>query len=179
MELTQSDVVFSRIAMVLFLCTNKSSRNDLKIQYRRRNQHQGAHTLSTRVQGAPLVRAPCLVAPLGLHRPQPQLHIFMFGEKKNQGESFIAFYDTEPPSPPVLHREGRSGVRSGLRIGEIVAIITNLPPSPISGCSPPCVNNPIVGLLDSDGLDEIYNIIELVLLGFDPSIHYVPRLMLL
>ena len=31
MELTRSDVVFSRIAMVLFLCRNKSSRNDLKI----------------------------------------------------------------------------------------------------------------------------------------------------
>ena len=26
----------------------------------------------------------------------------------------------------------------------------------------------IVGLLDGDGLDEIYHVIELVLLGFDP-----------
>ena len=31
MELTRTDAVFSRIAMVLFLCRNKSSRNDLKI----------------------------------------------------------------------------------------------------------------------------------------------------
>ena len=31
MELTRTDVVFSRIAMVLFLCRNKSSRNDLQI----------------------------------------------------------------------------------------------------------------------------------------------------
>ena len=31
MELTRTDVVFSRIAMVLFLCRNKSSRNDLKL----------------------------------------------------------------------------------------------------------------------------------------------------
>ena len=31
MELTRTDSVFSRIAMVLFLCRNKSSRNDLKI----------------------------------------------------------------------------------------------------------------------------------------------------
>ena len=31
MELTRTDGVFSRIAMVLFLCRNKSSRNDLKI----------------------------------------------------------------------------------------------------------------------------------------------------
>ena len=27
-------------------------------------------------------RAPCLVGPLVLHRPQLQLHIFTFGEKK-------------------------------------------------------------------------------------------------
>ena len=40
--------------------------------------------------------------------------------------------------------------------------------SPISWCSLSCVSNPIVGLLDGDGLDEIYHVIELVLLGFDP-----------
>ena len=34
--------------------------------------------------------------------------------------------------------------------------------------SPLCVSNSIIGLLDGDGLDEIYHIIELVLLGFDP-----------
>ena len=34
--------------------------------------------------------------------------------------------------------------------------------------SPPCVSNSIVGLLDGDGLDEIYHVIDLVLLGFDP-----------
>ena len=34
--------------------------------------------------------------------------------------------------------------------------------------SPPCVSNPSVGLLDGDGLDAIYHVIELVLLGFDP-----------
>ena len=31
MELTRTDAVYSRIAMVLFLCRNKSSRNELKI----------------------------------------------------------------------------------------------------------------------------------------------------
>ena len=31
MELTQTDAVFSRIALVLFLCRNKTSRIDLKI----------------------------------------------------------------------------------------------------------------------------------------------------
>ena len=30
------------------------------------------------------------------------------------------------------------------------------------------MSNSIVGLLDGDGLDEIYHVIELVLLGFDP-----------
>ena len=30
------------------------------------------------------------------------------------------------------------------------------------------MNNSIVGLLDGDGLDEIYHVIELVFLGFDP-----------
>ena len=31
MELTQTDAVFSRLSMVLFMCRNKSSRNDLKL----------------------------------------------------------------------------------------------------------------------------------------------------
>ena len=30
------------------------------------------------------------------------------------------------------------------------------------------MSNSIVGFLDGDGLDEIYHVIELVLLGFDP-----------
>ena len=98
--------------------------------------------------------------------PTPYIHVR--GEK-NQGKGFIAFYDTEPPPPHVLHQEGKYGVRSGLWRGESVAvIITNLPPSPISWCSPPCVSNSIIGLLDGDGLDEIYHVIKLVLLGFDP-----------
>ena len=89
--------------------------------------------------------------------------------EKNRRESFIAFYDTEPPPSPNLSREGWSGVRSGLRRGGFVAVvIINHPPSPISWCSPPCVSNSIVGLLDGDGLDEIYHVIKLVLLGFDP-----------
>ena len=31
------------------------------------------------------------------------------------------------------------------------------------------MSNSIVGLLDGDGLDEIYHVIELVLLGLDPK----------
>ena len=117
----------------------------------------------------PLGVPPYLVGPLVALRRQLQLHILYFGEKNNQREGFIVFYDTEPPASPKLSREGWSGVRSGLRRGESVAIvIINHPPSPISWCSPPCVSNSIVGLLDGDGLDEIYHVIKLVLLGFDP-----------
>ena len=95
--------------------------------------------------------------------------IYSVSRKKNQGESFIVFYDTEPPPSPNLSREGWSGVRSGIRRGGFVAVvIINHPPSPISWCSPPCMSNSIVGLLDGDGLDEIYHVIKLVLLGFDP-----------
>ena len=63
--------------------------------------------------------------------PIPALFI-RFRPEKNQGEEFIAFYDTEAPPHPVLALEGRSGVRFGLQIKEIVAIvIINLLPSPI------------------------------------------------
>ena len=112
----------------------------------------------------PLPRGPPDAPPTST--PTPYIH---FQGEKNQREGFIAFYDTKPSPSPVLPREGRSGVRSGLRRGESVAIvIINHPPSPISWCSPPCMSNPIIGLLDGDGLDEIYHVIELVLLGFDP-----------
>ena len=180
MELTRTDAVFSRIAMVLFMCRNKSSRNDLKLHGTYFWKILKILANESRPGGPPPVHegggrayptghAPCLVGPLVLHRPQLQLYIFTFGEKKNQREGFIAFYDTEPLPSPNLSREGWSGVRSGLRRGGFVAVvIINHPPSPISWCSPPCVSNSIVGLLDGDGLDEIYHVIKLVLLGFDP-----------
>ena len=125
--------------------------------------------------GCPLPRGP--PGPPPTSTPTPYIHVR--GEK-NQREGFIAFYDTEPPPSPKLSLEGWSGVRSGLRRGGfITVIIINHPPSPISWCSPPCVINSIVGLLGGDGLDEIYHVIKLVLLGLIPSIHYVLRLMLL
>ena len=132
--------------------------------------HQGAQGLSTRQGGAPPIgRATLPRGPLGAPPTStPTLYICFRGEK-NQREGFIAFYDTEPPPSPNLSREDWSGVRSGLRRGGfIVVVIINHPPSPISWCSPPCVSNSIVGLLDGDGLDEIDHIIKLVLLGFDP-----------
>ena len=115
----------------------------------------------------PYGAASYLMGPLDLLRPQ--LHFYILGFGENQREGFIAFYDAEPPPSPKTSREGWSGVRSGLQRGESVAIvITNHPPSPISWWSPPCVSNSIVSLLDGDGLDGIYHVIELVLLGFDP-----------
>ena len=95
--------------------------------------------------------------------------IYSICGEKNQRGSFIVCYDKEPPPSPTTSGQGWSGVRSRLRRGESVAIvIINLPPSPISWCSPSCVSNSIVGLLGGDGLDEICHVIELVLLGFDP-----------
>ena len=78
---------------VVYCAQNKISRNDLKIhgdyfwkisKILAKESRPGAHTLSTRVGGAPALpgRAPCLMGPLELHRPQLQLYIFVFGEKK-------------------------------------------------------------------------------------------------
>ena len=70
--------------------------------------------------------------PVASLTPTPTPYIEFRGEK-NQREEIIAFYDMEPLPSPKTSREGRSGVRSGLRRGESVAIvIINHPPSPIS-----------------------------------------------
>ena len=161
MELTRTDVVFSRITMVLFMCRSKLFRNDLKLhgdtfqkirKIPAKDEGQGGHHLATRVGARPLPRGPPVTS------PTPYIP---FRGEKNQRESFIAFYDMEPPPSPNLSREGWSGVRSGLRRGGFVAVvIINHPPSPISWCSLPCVSNSIIGLLDGDGLDEIYHVIE-------------------
>ena len=178
MELTRTDAVFSRIAMVLFYVQKRNilgmTRNST--EHLRKNNKKSSPKMKTRgptpfsrgwgrpPRARPLPRGP----PGNPPTPTPTLYICFRGEK-NQREGFIAFYDTEPPPSPNLSREGWSGVRSGLRRGGFVAVvIINHPPSPISWCSPPCVSNSIVGLLDGDGLDEIYHVIELVLLGFDP-----------
>ena len=87
MELTRTDAVFSRLSMVLFMCRNKSSRNDLKLhrtsiwKIRKIPEEKSTSRVPHPVheRGG---RAPCLVGPLTLHRPQLQLHIFTFGEKK-------------------------------------------------------------------------------------------------
>ena len=63
--------------------------------------------------------------------PIPALFI-PFRPEKIKREEFIAFHDPEAPPHPVLALAGRSRVRFGLWIKEIVAIvIINLLPSPI------------------------------------------------
>src|SRR3954463_16612183 len=95
MELTRTGAVFSRLSMVLFMCRNKSSRNDLKLhgtyfwkilKILEEESTSGGPSPVHEGGGAPAPpgRAPCLVGPLTLHRPQLQLHIFVFGEKKSR-----------------------------------------------------------------------------------------------
>ena len=138
MELTRTDAVFSRLSMVLFMCRKKSSRNDLKLHETyfweilkntgRRIHVRGASTYPRGWGARPLPRGPPVTPPTSTPTP----YIRVQGEKY-QREGFITFYDTEPPPSPVLPREGRSRVCSGLRRGESVAIvIINHPPSPIS-----------------------------------------------
>ena len=93
MELTRTDAIFSTTAMVLFLCRNKSSQNDLKINadyfwnilkiLEEESTSGGPHP-SHEGGGRPGLpgRSPYLVGPLELLRPQLQLYIFVFGEKK-------------------------------------------------------------------------------------------------
>ena len=87
MELTRTDAVFSRIAMVLFMCRNKIFRSDLKLHgtyfwkilkiLAKESRPGGPHPSHEGV-GMP----PYLVCPQELLRPQLQLYIFVFGEKK-------------------------------------------------------------------------------------------------
>src|SRR5215216_4040365 len=78
MELTRTDAVFSRTAVVLFLCRNKSSQNHLEIYV---EYFWNIQKILVGAHPTPL-GAPWLVGPTKLHRPQLQLHIFTFGEGK-------------------------------------------------------------------------------------------------
>ena len=89
--LVKHDETFS---LIFFLPETKYMELELTSVEVQRGHEIGGHALG----GVP----PCLVGPLMLHRPQLQLHILCFAEKKNQRESFIAFYDTEPPPSPNL-----------------------------------------------------------------------------
>ena len=156
MELTRTDVVFSRIAMMLFyvqktkvLGMTWNSTEYLTIINKKSSpkmKTRGTTPFSRGWGAPPLGRAPLPRGPPGdLPTPTPTLYNCFRGEK-NRGEEIIAFYDTEPPPSPKTCLEGWFGVRSGLRRGGFVAVvIINHPPSPISWCSPPCVSNSIIG----------------------------------
>ena len=67
-------------------------------------------------------RPPLLARPGGLSPPDgpadPDSNsISTYFSRKKQGDRIIAIDETKPPSPPILHREARSGVRLGLQRG--------------------------------------------------------------
>ena len=122
MELNRIDAVFSRISMVLFMCRNKSSRNDLKLHrtsfwkilkiLEEKSTSGGpypVHEGGGRAcpLGAPLPRGPPDTPPTS--SPTPYIH---FRGEKNQREGLITFYDTKPPpSPKPLGRADLESVR--------------------------------------------------------------------
>ena len=93
MKLTRTDIVYSRTAMVLFFVQKIKilGMSWNSTEHLRKNNKKSSPRMKTRGPtpcprgwGArlPPGRAPCLVGPLTLHRPQLQLHILAFGEKK-------------------------------------------------------------------------------------------------
>ena len=127
MELTRTDAIFSRIAMVLFTCRNKSSRNDLKlhgtyfwkiIKILAKESRPGGPPPVHEGGGtpAPPGRTPCLVGPLVLHRPQLQLHIFVFREKKIREKDSSRF--TIRSHRQALNSLGRADLESVRGSGE-------------------------------------------------------------
>ena len=121
MQLTRIDVVFSRIAMVLFMCRNKSSQNDLKLHgtyfwkilkmLAKESRPGGPHPVHE--SGG---RAPYLVGPLELLRPQLQLYIFAFGEKKIREKDSSRF--TIRSRRQALNSLGRADLESVRGSGE-------------------------------------------------------------
>ena len=126
MELTRTDAVFSRIAMVLFMCRNKSSRNDLKLQehlfgnnekYWQKIKARGPHpSHDGGGRACPPGRAPYLVGPLELLQPQLQLYICVFGEKKIKEKDSSHF--TIRSRRQALNSLGRAGLESVRGSGE-------------------------------------------------------------
>ena len=116
-------------------------------------------------RGAP----PCLVGPLLFHRPQLQLYILAFGEKKIREKKSSGF--TIWSHRQALISLGRADLESIRGSGEgdsSLSSSSTILHHQFHDAHRPCVSNSIVGLLDGDGLDETYQAIELVLLGFDP-----------
>ena len=101
MELTWTDAVFSRIALVLFFCRNQSSPNVLKIygeQFCKISKISAPSSTSGGgpVGHKPLLRHPLvvvgrLVGPTRLCRPQFQLYKIPFIPEKIKREVFVEF----------------------------------------------------------------------------------------
>ena len=102
MELTWTDAVFSRIALVLFLCRNQSSPNVLKIygeQFWKISKISAPSSTSgggpvghkPLLRHHPLVAVGRLVGPIGTCRPQLQLYKLPFVPEKLKREVFVAF----------------------------------------------------------------------------------------
>ena len=175
MELTQTELFSAELPWCCFCAEMKvlgMELNFARIFYTDNSQDptERGPWLGTTHQGAP----PLLARPGGLYPPgcpadDPHDTINSHYSRKNQGERIITFHETEPPPPPVLHREARFGVCLGLRSGgSSIFVITNPSPSPIPWCSPPGVSNSFLGSLFGEELDEIHHVIELVLLGPQP-----------
>ena len=83
MELTWTDVVFSRIAMMLFYVQKEKVLGMTlnSTEYLTINNKKSSPKMKNRGP-TPLGRAPYLVPPLDALRRQLQLYIFAFGEKK-------------------------------------------------------------------------------------------------
>ena len=119
----------AEIKVLKMTCKSTEQLFRINKKYRRKNQRQGAHTLFMRVGGAP----PASWPPLDVHRPQLQLRIFAFAEKKIREKVSTCF--TIQSRRQALNSLGRADLESvrGFEEGESIAVvIINHPPSPIS-----------------------------------------------
>ena len=101
MELTWTDAVFSRIALVLFLCRNQNSPNVVKIYGEQFWKIRKISAPSSTSGGGPVGHKPWLrhplvavgrlVGPTRLCRPQFQLYKFPLVPEKIKREDFVTF----------------------------------------------------------------------------------------
>ena len=132
MTLTRTNAIISTTTMVLFCAEIKvlgMERNFARIFYINNKNFwsqdppERGPWLGTTHQGAP----PLLARPGGLYPPggpaDPETDaINSYFRRKNQEERIIMIHETESSPSPVLPREGRSGVRLGLRRGGVFVL---------------------------------------------------------
>ena len=97
MELTRTDAVFSRLSMVLFMCRNKSSRNDLKLHGtsiwkirkipEEKSTSGGPHPVHEGGGRAPLPRGPPDAPPTST--PTPYIHFLREKIKEKDSSRFM------------------------------------------------------------------------------------------